>query len=167
MKIRQVFDFETMPVSLRKRLRHQAGLQAHLRFAHFAFDFGAGHERGDRVDDDDVDGAAADEDFDDFERLLAVVGLRDQQVVDIDAELARVICVERVFRVDERRHAAQLLRFGDDLQRERGFAAGFRSEDFDDAAAREAADAERGSRATGSRRESHRERRCCRCRQGA
>ena len=40
---------------LAQRLRHEARLQAHLRFAHLAFDFGARHERRDRVDDDDVD----------------------------------------------------------------------------------------------------------------
>ena len=72
---------------LPQRLRHQARLQPHLRFAHLAFDFGARHERGDRVDDDDVDAVRADEHFDDLERLLAVVGLRDEQVVEVDAEL--------------------------------------------------------------------------------
>ena len=110
MKIRQVFDFDDDAGQLAQRLRHQAGLQAHLRFAHLAFDFGPRHERRDRVDDDDVDAAGADQDFDDLERLLAVVGLRDQQVVEIDAELAGILRVERVLGVDERRHAAELLR---------------------------------------------------------
>ena len=127
---------------LAERLRHQARLQAHLRFAHLAFDFGARHERGDRVDDDDVDAVRAHEDFDDLERLLAVVGLRDQQVVEVDAELLRVLRVEGVLGVDERRHAAELLRFGDDLQRERRLARRFRAEDLDDAPARHAADSE-------------------------
>ena len=45
--------------------------------------------------------------------------------------------------VDERRHAAELLRLGDDLQRQRGLAGRLRPEDLDDAAARHAADAER------------------------
>ena len=87
MKIRQVFDFETMRGQLAQRLRHQARLQADVRLAHLALDLGLRHERGDRVDDDDVDGAGADQHLGDLERLLAVVGLRDQQVVDVDAEL--------------------------------------------------------------------------------
>ena len=143
MKMRQVFDFDTDAGQLAQRLRHQPRLQAHLRVAHLAFDFGLRHERRDRVDDDDVDAARADQHLDDFERLLAVVGLRDEQVVEVDAQLLRVGGVERVLGVDERRHAAQLLRFGDDLQRERRLARRLRPEDFDDAAARHAADAER------------------------
>ena len=82
-------------------------------------------------------------DFDDFERLLAVVGLRDEQVLELDAELARVLRVERVFGIDERRHAAGLLRLRDDLERQRRLARRFRAEHFDDAAAGNAADAER------------------------
>jgi hypothetical protein len=114
-----------------------------LRFAHFAFDLRAGHERRDRVDDDDVDAVGADDHFDDLERLLAVVGLRHEEVVEIDAEFLGIRRIERVFRVDERRHAALLLGLGDDLQRQRRLAGRFRPEDFDDAAARHAADAER------------------------
>ena len=35
-------------------LGHQAGLQTHVAVAHLAFDFGARHQRGDRVDHDHV-----------------------------------------------------------------------------------------------------------------
>mgnify|MGYP003694647087 CR=1 FL=1 len=110
MKMRQVFDFDDGAGELAQRLRHEARLQAHLRFAHLAFDFGLGHERRHRVDDDDVDAVRADQHLDDFERLLAVVRLRDQQVVDVDAQLLRIRGVERVLGVHERRHAAELLR---------------------------------------------------------
>ena len=71
------------------------------------------------------------------------VGLRNQQVVDIDAELARIDRIERVLGIDEGADAALLLRFGDGVQRERGLAGGFRPVDFDHPAARQAADAER------------------------
>ena len=127
---------------LPQRLRHEARLQPHLRFAHLAFDFSLRHERRHRVDDDDVDAVGANEHLDDLERLLAVVGLRDEQVVDIDAELLGVGRVERVLGVDERRHAAEFLRLRDHLQRQRRLAGGLRPEDLDDAAARHAADAE-------------------------
>ena len=46
--------------------------------------------------------------------------------------------------VNERRLAAHLLRLRDHVQRHGGLAARFRPKDFDHAAAREAADAERG-----------------------
>ncbi|MNC85105.1 hypothetical protein D3C83_06820 [compost metagenome] len=42
---------------LPQRLRHQTRLQPHLRLAHLAFDLGLRHQRGHRVDDDDVDAA--------------------------------------------------------------------------------------------------------------
>ena len=112
------------------------------------------HERRDRVDDQDVDGAAAHQGLGDLQRLLAVVRLRDQQVVGLHAELLGIAEIERMLGVDEGRHAAALLRFGDDLQRQGGFAGGFRAVDLDHAAARHAADAERdveSERAGGNR----------------
>ncbi len=48
-----------------------------------------GREGGHRVDRDDVERAAADEELGDLERLLAVVGLRDEEVVDVHADPAR------------------------------------------------------------------------------
>ena len=142
MKIRHVFDLRHGAGELAQRLRHQPRLQAHLRFAHLAFDLGARHQRGHRVDDDDVDAVGADQHLDDLERLLAVVGLRHQQVVEIDAELLRVGGVERVLGVDEGRQAAGLLRLRDHLQRQRRLARRLRSVDLDHAAARHAADAQ-------------------------
>ena len=72
----------------------------------------------------------------DLQRLLAVVRLRDQQVVHVHAQLAGVDRIERVLHVDERRHAARLLGLGDHLQRDRGLAGRLRAEDLVDAAAR-------------------------------
>ena len=114
-----------------------------MRVAHLAFDLGLGHERRHRVDGDQVDRAGAHQHVDDLERLLAVVRLRHQQIVGLDAQLARVGHVERVLGVDERADAAALLRLRDRVQRERGLARGLRSVDLDDAAARQPADAER------------------------
>ena len=128
---------------LAQRLAHEARLQADVAVAHVALDLGLGHERRDRVDDDDVDRAGAHEHVGDLERLLAVVGLADEQLVGLDAELARVGGVERVLGVDERRDAARLLGLGDGVEGERGLAARLRAVDLDDAAARVAADAER------------------------
>src|SRR5690606_20832695 len=67
----------------------------------------------------------------------------NEQIGQIDAELGSVLDIQRVFGVDEGAGAAQLLHFGDDLQGERGLARGFGTVDFDDAAARQAAYAQR------------------------
>ena len=90
MKMTSVFGALDVRGELAQRLAHQPRLQAGQLIAHLAFDFGLGHERRDRVDDDDVDAAGAHQHVGDFEPLLAGVRLRDQQVADVDAELAGV-----------------------------------------------------------------------------
>ena len=125
-------------------MRHQAGLQTHGGIAHVAFEFGLGDKRGDGVDDNDIDRVRTDEFLRNFESLFTVIGLRDEQVVHVNTELAGVAGIERVFGVDEGSLATEFLGFGDDLESECGLTAGFRAVDFDDAAAREPADSESG-----------------------
>ena len=149
MKIRQVLRLRNDSGELAQRLRHQPRLQTHLRIAHIAFEFGLGHERGHRVHHDDVHGVRTDQLLRDFERLFAIVRLRNEKIVDIHAQLARVDGIERVLGVDERRLAAELLRLGDHVQSESRLAARFRAVHFDDASARKTADAE--SRVDGDR----------------
>ena len=143
MKIDQRVGALDVGRELAQRLGHQPRLQAHLRLAHLAFDLGLGRQGGHRVDHDHVDRAGAHQHVGDLERLLAVVRLRDEQLLDFHAQLARVLRIERVLGVDEGRGAALLLHLRDHRQRERGLARGFRTVDLDDAAARQPADAER------------------------
>ena len=135
---------------LAEGLGHQACLQAHVGVAHLAVELGLGDQGGDRVDDQDVDGAGADQGFDDLKRLLAVVGLRDEQVVGVYAELFGVGGVEGVLGVDEGGEAAGLLGLGDDLEGDGGFTGAFRAEYLDDAATGNAADAEGGVEGDGT-----------------
>ncbi len=114
-----------------------------MRVAHVAFELGLGDERRDRVDDDHVDGVGPHQHFGDLERLFARVRLRNEQIVQIDAERGGVGRIERVLDVDERRGAAAALRLCDHVQRERRLTARLRPVDLDDAAARKAADAQR------------------------
>ena len=120
---------------LAQRLAHQAGLEAGQAVAHLAFDFGARRQRCDRIDDQHIDGAGAHQRVGDFERLLAGIRLRDQQIFEIDAELAGIDRIERMLGIDEGADAALLLGFGDGLQRQRRLARAFRPIDLDDAPA--------------------------------
>src|SRR5258708_1911953 len=129
---------------LAQRLRHEARLKAHLRVAHFAFELGLGDEGRDGVHDDDVDAAGADQRLGNFEGLLAVIGLRDEKIVYVHTEFARIDRIERVLRINEGGLAAELLRFGDDVKSHGGLAAGFRAVDFDHAAAGEATNTQSG-----------------------
>ncbi len=101
-----------------------------MRVAHLPLDLGAWHQRGDRVDDDHVEGAGAHEHVDDLESLLPRVGLGDQQVVDVDTDRRGVDRVERVLRVDVRAHAAVALRLGHDMGGERGLPRRLRPVDL-------------------------------------
>jgi hypothetical protein len=138
---------------LAERLAHEARLDADVAVAHVALDFCLGHERSDRIDDDEVDGIRPDEHVGDLESLLAVIGLADEELLGLHPELAGVRRVEGVLRVDERRHPAGLLHLGDRVERERGLPARFGSVDLDDAPARVTADAEGDIEADAARRD--------------
>ena len=150
MKISAVRDLETAAGELAQGLRHEARLQAHVGVAHFAVQLGLGNKGGDRVDHQDVDGAGADQRLGDFEGLLARIGLGNQQVVDIHAQLFGVAGVEGVLGVDKSRQAAGALGLGNDLQGDGGFARRLGAEDLSHAAAGNAAHAQRGVEADGS-----------------
>ena len=93
-----------------------------MSVAHLAFDLRTWHQGGDGVDHDDVERTGAHQHVSDLERLLAGVGLGDQQLVDIDSECLGVDRIEGVLRVDERRDPAVALRLCDDGQRECGLS---------------------------------------------
>src|SRR6185437_15542429 len=139
---------------LAQRLRHQPRVQAELHLTHLTFDLRLRRERRDGVDHDDVDRAGADQHVGDLERLLPGIGLGDQQIADVHAELLGIRGVQRVLRVDERGRAAAALHLGDDLQREGGLARGFRPEDLDDAPAGQTADAQGNVEPEGAGRDS-------------
>ncbi len=143
MKITMQRDLEIEPVSLRKAwLISRAWLPICMSpISPSSSDFGV--SAATEIDHEHVDGAGAHQRIGDLERLLAGVGLGDQEVLEVDPELPRIDGVERVLGVDEAANAAALLRLGDDMERERGLAGGFRAVNLDDAAARQAADAER------------------------
>ena len=127
---------------LAQRLAHQPGLQADVGVAHLAFDLGARRECRHRVDDHHIDRAGAHQHVDDLERLLAGVGLADQQLVDVDADGPGVHRIHGVLGVDVGADAAVALRLGHDVHGQRGLTRRLRAEDLDDAATRQAADAE-------------------------
>jgi hypothetical protein len=140
---RQIVSVRLSAGELAQRLRHQPCLQADVRVAHLALDLGLRSQRRDGVHGDDVERTGADQQLRDLERLLPRVGLRHEQVVDVDADALRIRRVHRMLGVDERTDAAPALRFGDHVVDERRLPRRLRPEDLDDAAAWEPADPER------------------------
>ena len=123
-------------------LGHQARQQTDVRVAHFAFNLCLRCQRRDRVNNHQINRAAPDERLDDFQSLFACIGLRDEQVLHVHADVARVSGVQRVFNINEHGGAAQFLDFGDDVEAQGGFPSAFMSINFNDSAARHTADTE-------------------------
>src|SRR5207237_228172 len=77
----------------------------------------------------------------DLERLLARVGLGNQEVLDLDAELAGIAGIEGVFGIDEGAGAALLLGLGHDMERQRRLARALRAINLRDPPAGQSTDA--------------------------
>ena len=109
MKIRQVLVRETTPVSLRSAWDISRACRptwlSPISPSSSAFGTSAATEST----TSDVDRAGGDQGAGDLQRLLAVVGLRNQQVVHVDAQLPGVQRIQRVLGVDERGGPARRL----------------------------------------------------------
>ena len=75
---------------LAQGLAHQPRLHAHGGHAHLALEFGLGHQRGHGVDHDDVQRVGPGEGLADGQGLLAAVGLRDEQVIQVHPQFLGV-----------------------------------------------------------------------------
>ena len=94
------------------------------------------------VGDHDIHRAGTNQRFADFQGLLTGIGLGDQQLVNIYAQIFGVNGVQGMLHIDENGGAAALLGFGHHMQGHGGLTAGFRPVDLDDSAAGQAADAQ-------------------------
>ena len=128
---------------LAQRLAHEAGLHAHGGHAHLAFEFGLGHQRGHRIDDDDVDGSRTGQRLADGQSLFAGVGLGDQKFIDIHSKFLGVGRVQSVLSIDESSDTTGLLGVGDQVQHQSGFSGGFWTVDLHHTATGHAAHTQR------------------------
>ena len=116
---------------LTQRLGHEPGLHTRQGVAHVPFDLRSWHERGHGVDDDQVHGAATHQHLGDFQRLLAGIRLRDQQVLNVHATGTGPHRVERVLGINEGGNPAGLLRRGDHVQRKGRLPTALRAVNLD------------------------------------
>jgi len=73
-------------------------MQPHVAVAHFPFELGLRDKGGDGIDDYEIDSPGADKRTRNLERLLAMIRLRDDQIVDIDAKLASILRIQGMLR---------------------------------------------------------------------
>jgi len=104
---------------LAERLRHKTSLQADVSVAHVAFDLSPWGESRHGVDDHDIDRTGADEDVGNLKSLFARIGLRDEQLVDVDPDGSGVDGIHGVLGVDVGTRAAVALRLGHHVHGER------------------------------------------------
>ena len=112
-----------------------------------------GTKRGHGIHHQHVDGTGAHQGVGDLKRLLAGIGLGDQQLLDVDPKLVGIDRVERMLGIDEGAGAAALLGFRHHMERQGGLARAFRPVNLDHPAAGQAADPERDIEAQGARRD--------------
>ena len=89
---------------------------------HLPFDFGTRHQRGNRVDHQDIDGTASDEHIRNLKRLLAGIRLGDEQLVAVDPELTGIPCIECMLCIDKSGNPSLSLGLGHRMQRKGRFS---------------------------------------------
>ena len=112
MKIHTVLRAVDHTGELAQCLRHQSGLQTHVAVAHVTLDFALGSECGHGVDHQHIDCRRADKLLGNLQGLLTVVGLRNEEVVDIHAEFLGIKTVEGMLGIDDGSHAPLALCLG-------------------------------------------------------
>ena len=111
-------------------LGHEPCLEPHVRIAHLSLDLRTRDQGRHRVDNDHVQSARSNQRLRDLQRLLPRIGLRDQEVLDIHAELGGVSYVQGMFDIHERREAATALGVGDHVEGESRLPRRLRPEDL-------------------------------------
>ena len=76
-------------------------MKTHGEFTHLTFEFGPGYERRNRVHHDEIQSAAGYQLRHHIEGLLAVIGLRDDQFIQVHPEGLRVGWVQCMLGIDK------------------------------------------------------------------
>ncbi len=125
MKMTRQFGACNRSGQLAQCLAHQARLQTDMGIPISPSSSALRHQGGDRINHQNVDRARTHQRIGDLKRLLTGIGLGDQQIVQIDTQLAGIDRIKRVFGIDKGADAACLLGFGHDMQRQGRLAGTF------------------------------------------
>src|ERR1700730_9249308 len=117
-------------------------MEADVTVAHLALELGTRDERCYRINYQYIYRTGANERVGDRKRLLASIGLRYQQIINTDSELAGIARVERMLGVDKGAGPAPALRLGNHVQRKGCLTVALWPVDLYDTPARHPADAE-------------------------
>ena len=108
--------FVTNCNKLTQCLRHQARLNTHVTFAHVAFKFGFWCQCSNRVHNNEVNSVTTNKVFQNVQRLLTTIWLRDVQFVKVDTKILCVNWIQCLFSIDKCRCTAHFLNLCDNVQ---------------------------------------------------
>src|SRR5688572_17501277 len=114
-------------------------MQAHFAIAHVAFNFSAWNKCGNRIYNNNINGAGTDQVIGDLKCLLPIIGLRYQQVGSINAKFFSIKFIKGMFRIYKSANAALLLSLGYGMQGNGGFTTALRTVYLHDPSTRKAA----------------------------
>ena len=128
---------------LPESLAHQPGMKAHIAVAHLALDLRPGHQGGNGVHHDDIDGAGTHQSLRNFQGLLTGVRLGDQHFINIYTQSTGIGGVQGVLGVHKGHLAPLFLGLCRHMEGQGGLTGGFRPVDFHDTAPGQAAHPQR------------------------
>ena len=109
-----------------------------MGISHISVDLRLRHQSGHRVHDHYIHSAGANHHLRNLQRLLAVIRLRNIEVINIHAD---ILCIDRIqgmLRVDKTGDPAPFLNLGHHMESHRCFTAGFRAVNLDHTSPRHA-----------------------------
>jgi NDP-sugar pyrophosphorylase family protein len=102
-------------------LRHQSRLQSHFRVSHFPFEFSSWCKGCNRIDNYDIYCRRANELFGDLQCLFAAIGLRDKQILNINAQLLGIKTIKSMFCINKCSYSSRFLCLGNGMNSQCGF----------------------------------------------
>ena len=128
-------------------MAHQTRLHADTAVAHLALKLRFGRQGRNRVDNDHVYRPGPHKRVRNLKRLLARIGLRDQQLVNVYAKFFSILRVKRMLRINKGTDATGFLLFCNAVQCQRGLTGRLWPINFDDTPHWQAANAKRDIKA--------------------
>ena len=101
-----------------------------MRIAHFTFQLSPRDKSGHRINHQNINRARTHQCIGDLERLLARIGLGNQEIININAQLFGIGRIQRMLGINNRTGAPGLLRFSNNMQSQCGFTGTFRPVNF-------------------------------------
>ena len=134
------FGFGNQTGQLTQSLAHQTCLQTNVGITHLAFNFCTRNQSSNRVNNDNINSAAAYQCVSNFQCLLTIIRLRNQQIINIYTKMTGIFRIKRMLRINKSCIAAHFLSFSNHMQCNGSFTGRFRTVNLNNTSTRNATD---------------------------